>query len=267
MPINDTLFERLRTVDSSTLRMIWLDLKRGKDDENFDEYNDEQKYMLISEEFRSVAGHSMRNALRGPHELAYEAILVGVANRLAPGWFRGSTHKPSDPAEEIEATILTHLDERAKEAWEKLTDQGKTKLTGDLEEQAQSLYGHHTDSEQRFTLSKNGLGAAIGAGLIGGGGAFGLVNGTMIATAGSVVGLSFAQQLGTWLIFQIFGFWSGVWLLGSASLVGGTMLLAPAAAIGALNAIASPSYGKTVPATIRLLAAIELEKQFATMAS
>jgi uncharacterized protein YaaW (UPF0174 family) len=51
---------------------------------SFLEATDEDIVYTISEELRSVAGHSVANATRRSHDLPYKQILVDVANKLSP---------------------------------------------------------------------------------------------------------------------------------------------------------------------------------------
>jgi len=74
-------------------------------------------------------------------------------------------------------------------------------------------------------------------------------------------------QLGLWLVVRLFGVWSGAQLVagGGAAAIGGALLSVPAAAVFVANALMTTSYRKTIPATLLLLSAHELRRQFADL--
>jgi uncharacterized protein YaaW (UPF0174 family) len=271
MPYDDRLFVLLRELDDQELRTIWVDaLKCAPDRDDFAVGSRELKILNISKEWRAVHGHTLLNLRRGNHELPWRRILVDVADKLKPGWgwsdFRTNDER-SD--EEIEAAILRYFDERAQEAWAKMSDEERAKLASSLEQelaQAQANVDASVRGAGISSITTSSLGVGIGAGLLSGAGALSLAQGaTSFALSGLIGGTLY--QLSFWIVVRVFGAWSGVQLMASGGLatVAGALLSVPALVAFAANAVMSTSYRKTIPATLALLTAHELRRQLADL--
>lgn len=271
MPYDDRLFVLLRDLDDHELRTIWVDaLKCAPDRDDFSVGTRELKILNISKEWRAVHGHTLLNLRRGNHELPWRRILVDVADKLKPGWGWsdfGTNDEHSD--EEIEAAILRYFDERAQEAWAKMSEEERAKLASSLElelTQAQANANASVRGAGISGITTSSLGAGIGAGLLSGAGALSLAQGaTSFALSGLVGGTLY--QLSFWIVVRVFGAWSGVQLMASGGLatVAGALLSVPALVAFAANAVMSTSYRKTIPATLALLTSHELRRQLADL--
>ena len=271
MPYDDRLFALLRELDDQELRTIWVDaLKCAPDRDDFAIGSRELKILNISKEWRAVHGHTLLNLRRGNHELPWRRILVDVADKLKPGWgwsdFRTNDER-SD--EEIEAAILRYFDERAQEAWAKMSEEERAKLASSLEQELAHAQANVDASVRGAGISgitTSSLGVGIGAGLLSGAGALSLAQGaTSFALSGLIGGTLY--QLSFWIVVRVFGAWSGVQLMASGGLatVAGALLSVPALVAFAANAVMSTSYRKTIPATLALLTAHELRRQLADL--
>lgn len=271
MSYDDRLFVLLRELDDQELRTIWVDaLKCAPDRDDFAVGSRELKILNISKEWRAVHGHTLLNLRRGNHELPWRRILVDVADKLKPGWgwsdFRTNDER-SD--EEIEAAILRYFDERAQEAWAKMSEEERAKLASSLEQelaQAQANVDASVRGAGISGITTSSLGVGIGAGLLSGAGALSLAQGaTSFALSGLIGGTLY--QLSFWIVVRVFGAWSGVQLMASGGLatVAGALLSVPALVAFAANAVMSTSYRKTIPATLALLTAHELRRQLADL--
>lgn len=271
MPYDDRLFALLRELDDQELRTIWVDaLKCAPDRDDFAVGSRELKILNISKEWRAVHGHTLLNLRRGNHELPWRRILVDVADKLKPGWgwsdFRTNDERPD---EEIEAAILRYFDERAQEAWAKMSEEERANLASSLEQELTQAQANANASARVAGISgitTSSLGAGIGAGLLSGAGALSLAQGaTSFALSGLIGGTLY--QLSFWIVVRVFGAWSGVQLMASGGLatVAGALLSVPALVAFAANAVMSTSYRKTIPATLALLTAHELRRQLADL--
>lgn len=100
MPLNDTIFKRLEKATKQERKDIYNALQLNFDDSD----------SVISEKYRSAAGHSVVNVFRGKHDLPYKQILIDVVDKLKPdrGWtdFRLNDQYSE---EHIENKILEYL--------------------------------------------------------------------------------------------------------------------------------------------------------------
>jgi len=271
MPYDDRLFALLRELDDQELRTIWVDaLKCAPDRDDFAIGSRELKILNISKEWRAVHGHTLLNLRRGNHELPWRRILVDVADKLKPGWGWSDFRTDDERSDgEIEASILRYFDERAQEAWAKMSEEERAKLASSLEQelaQAQANVSASVRGAGISGITTSSLGAGIGAGLLSGAGALSLAQGaTSFALSGLIGGTLY--QLSFWIVVRVFGAWSGVQLMASGGLatVAGALLSVPALVAFAANAVMSTSYRKTIPATLALLTAHELRRQLADL--
>jgi len=271
MPYDDRLFALLRELDDQELRTIWVDaLKCAPDRDDFAIGSRELKILNISKEWRAVHGHTLLNLRRGNHELPWRRILVDVADKLKPGWGWSDFRTDDERSDgEIEASILRYFDERAQEAWAKMSEEERAKLASSLEQELAHAQANVDASVRGAGISgitTSSLGAGIGAGLLSGAGALSLAQGaTSFALSGLIGGTLY--QLSFWIVVRVFGAWSGVQLMASGGLatVAGALLSVPALVAFAANAVMSTSYRKTIPATLALLTAHELRRQLADL--
>lgn len=271
MPYDDRLFALLRELDDQELRTIWVDaLKCAPDRDDFAIGSRELKILNISKEWRAVHGHTLLNLRRGNHELPWRRIIVDVADKLKPGWGWSDFRTDDERSDgEIEASILRYFDERAQEAWAKMSEEERAKLAGSLEQelaQAQANVNASVRGAGISGITTSSLGAGIGAGLLSGAGALSLAQGaTSFALSGLIGGTLY--QLSFWIVVRVFGAWSGVQLMASGGLatVAGALLSVPALVAFAANAVMSTSYRKTIPATLALLTAHELRRQLSDL--
>jgi uncharacterized protein YaaW (UPF0174 family) len=268
---NDRLLTLLSGLDDSELLAIWTKaLLCEPDEDHFDKATHQQRVDLISMEWRAIHGHTLANQFRDPHALPWKRILIDVADKLQPGL--GWTAYLMDDAhteQEIEADIRRMYDQRVQDMWAKMSPTEREKL-------AQTLDGEFNAAASALTrtgkvaglrsITVSSLGSGISAGLLTGAGALALAQGTTSMLVGGLLGGTL-YQLGLWLVVRLFGFWSGAQLVasGGAAAVGGALLSAPAAAVFLANAVMSTSYRKTIPATMALLMAHELRRQFDEM--
>jgi uncharacterized protein YaaW (UPF0174 family) len=269
MPYQDRLFQLLEALDTSELNSIWeAALRRKTSDEEFGVVSKELQIALISAEWRTVHGHSVRNMWRGSHELPWKRILIDVADKLKPG-FGWTPHRMDDSITEpaLEQEILGYFDERFRAAWEAMSESERQKLVDQLNAEAKvadQMVNRHALQAGLRGLTVTSLSAGIGAGLLSGAGALALAGGSGSFALGGLLGGSL-YRLGLWLVVRVFGMLSGAQLVasGGAAAVGGALLSAPAAAAFLANAVMSTSYRKTIPATLMLLTVHELRRQVA----
>jgi uncharacterized protein YaaW (UPF0174 family) len=269
MPYNDRLFQLLQALDASELGAIWKTaLQRSGNDEEFDAVPHDLQVSLISAGWRSIHGHTLVNFWRGSHELPWKRILIDVADKLKPGL--GWTAYGMDDAiteEELEQMILRFFDQRVRDAWAAMSDEEKQKMASDLDAEAAAAAGMTRQQATKAGIghvTTTSLAAGISSGLLSGAGALSLASGATSLALGGVLGGTL-YQLGLWVVVRVFGWLSGAQLVasGGAAAVGGVLLSAPAAVAFLANAVMSTSYRKTIPATLILLGAHELRRQFA----
>ena len=268
MENSDRLFTLLSELDDNELQSIWsnaLQCVPGKD--TFDNATHLQRVDLISMEWRAIHGHTLRNRFRAAHALPWKRILIDVADKLRPGWGWTSYRMEDAHTEEaIEADIRRMFDERIQGMWAKMSPTAKEKLAltldGEFNAAASTLTRTGKIAGLR-SITVSSLGSGISSGLLTGAGAYALAQGTTSLLVGGLLGGAL-YQLGLWLVVRLFGVWSGVQLVasGGVAAVGGALLSAPAAVIILANAVMSTSYRKTIPATMALLVAHELRRQF-----
>jgi uncharacterized protein YaaW (UPF0174 family) len=266
MPNNDRLLSLLAELNDQELEQIWVSaLRCSLEKEAYSQGDRTHRIASISKEWRALHGHTLVNLTRSEHELPWKRILIDVADKLNPGF--GWTQYRLDDAHseaDIEADILRMHDERARQAWDKLSPAKKEEMANALDQEMNAAAVGLSKAGARATGSVNvaSLGQGISAGLITGAGALTLAQGSGAALVGGLLGGPL-YQLGLWVVVRVFGVWSGVQLVGSgtAAAVGGALVSAPAAVAFAANALMSTSYRKTIPATVSLLVAHELRRQ------
>jgi uncharacterized protein YaaW (UPF0174 family) len=265
---SDRLLTLLSALDDSELQAIWCQALRCElDRASFDKASRQQRIELISMEWRSVHGHTLMNMFRDEHALPWKRILIDVADKLRPGMaWTSYTMDDEHSEEEIEADIRRMYDKRVQDMWAKMSPTDKEKL-------AQTLDGEFNAAASALTrtgkvagvrsITVSSLGSGISAGLLTGAGALTLAQGATSMLVGGLLGGAL-YQIGLWLVVRLFGYWSGAQLVagGGAAAVGGALLSAPAAVLFVANALMSTSYRKTIPATMQLLMAHELRRQF-----
>ena len=91
---------------------------------------------LCSKELRGAAGSSTANVFRGDHDFPYKQILIDVADKLSPGHtvLSWTPYRLEDAhtEDEIENTIATLFEERAKKWWNGLSPKKKNEFVGDI---------------------------------------------------------------------------------------------------------------------------------------
>ena len=80
MPRGDRLFDLLAGCSDSQLMALWTrDLRKKPTTKEFDRADAAERHLLISAELRSVAGHTLDNRRRAPHDLEWKQV-VETAN-------------------------------------------------------------------------------------------------------------------------------------------------------------------------------------------
>lgn len=268
MPNSDRLISLLSALQDDELQAIWVQALRQKPNQSgFDKGSLEQRVEQISSTWRSAHGHTLRNRFRDPHALPWKRILIDVADKLKPGlgW---TTYRMDDARTEaeIESDICLMYDTRVQAMWAKMSPADKSKL-------AETLDGEFNATASALTRTSNvaglrsitvgSLSSGISSGLLTGAGVLTLAQGSTTMLIGGLMGGTL-YQMGLWLVVRTMGYWSGAQLVasGGAAAIGGVLLSAPAAAALLANALMSTSYRKTIPATVLLLTAHELRRQF-----
>lgn len=268
MAYNDRLFNLLHEMKNNELDALWENaLKNKPQHKDFDKMKHSDKVTLISKELREVSGHSILNIFRKDHELPWKTILIDVADKLKPGttWTEFSLHDNNTEAD-IERRILEYVDQRTKEAWDKLSaaDQQQTvdNINKKIQAEAQILKQKTTYITVK-SVTVDSMSNAVAAGLLTGGGLATLISGSAVAVVGGVVG-SILAQIGLWLVLEFAGWWLGLKLIftGSLGAIGLAAIAAPAAVIAAGTTLMTPSYSKTIPAVITILASHQTRQLF-----
>ncbi len=268
MPSGCPLIVHLRSFSDAELAAMWSALKCKLEDEGFEHSLRERKVALISKEFRSVAGHTLVNIFRGPHDLSYNQILVDVADKLNPGLLWTDLKKDA-PTSQLEQRVSEIVDSVVKLQWDKLSAEDRRKMVESMGEgmakatKAQdSLVDAAKEKRIKDAVTTQTLATAIQAGLLTGGG-MAILQSSLIGTVGGVIGASLFTQIGVWIVVQLFGWWAGLEFLlgGGAALLGGAVVALPAVVIGGGMTFMQPSYSKTIPATVVLLTAVNLAKK------
>ena len=265
---SDRLLALLSVLDDNEFQAIWCQALRCEPDQDgFDKATRQQRIELISMEWRAIHGHTLVNLFREEHTLPWKRILIDVADKLHPGvaW-TSYTMDDGHTEEEIEADIRRMYDKRVQDMWNKMSPSDKEKLAQTLDGEFNAAASALTRTGQVAgvrSITVSSLGSGISAGLLTGAGALTLAQGATSMLVGGLLGGTL-YQIGLWLVVRLFGFWSGAQLVasGGAAAVGGALLSAPAAALLVANAVMSTSYRKTIPATMQLLMAHELRRQF-----
>jgi len=220
---NDIIFLRLKNATKIELTEISKILKLKE--------NDYQNINKISEEYRSVAGHSVLNIFRDKNELPYKQIIIDVADKLHNGF--GWTHYKLDDyhrEDEIEKKIWVDLEyriEKVKESWDNLSDKEKrekeNKLKNDLNKEGYS----QTAINSFITL---------------------LASGTSGIAVASPIALSiFYSGFFASISASIFG-------VSLATLISSGIIISSIVALPFGIAIAgTPAYRKTIPITILMI--------------
>lgn len=267
MEKTDRLLFLLDQLDETELKVIWVDaLKCKMSDQNFDTLNKTEQVRRISAQWRSAHGHTLINLTRKEHDLPWKQILIDVADKLKPGW-GWTEYRLGDATseEELEQLVLRYLDEKLRAHWDKFTEHEKLQVVDQLNAEL-SNNNLHVRGIARLaaarTVTVSSLTSGISAGLITGAGAKMLAHGSVAMVFGALSGGTM-HQLGVWLAVRLLGYWSGAKLAigGAASTIGGVLLSTPVAVAMVANFAMSPSYGKSIPATLFLLLAHEMRRQ------
>ena len=269
MPYDDRLFTLLGELDDHELKSIWeTALKRKAEYEDYARGSREYRIACISKEWRAVHGHSLRNLARGSHDLPWKRILIDVADKLKPGvaW---TAYRVGDEytEQEIEDAILGFVNERIQVAWDRMSESERETLAQSVDEelsQADRTFHRSAKGAGARHVTVSSLGAAITAGLLTAGGLTALAQGTTAYAVGGLLFSGTLSQLGLWVVVRLFGVWTGAQMAASGGLatVGAALVSLPAFAVFGANAVMSTAYRKTVPATVMLLTAHELRRQF-----
>jgi uncharacterized protein YaaW (UPF0174 family)/tellurite resistance protein len=259
----DSLFQRLRQLETENIRSLVVSGLRVPV-KNLEGLSKDDLILMCSKELRSAAGSSCRNLFRGDHEFPYKQILIDVADRLADGFTPLSWTKykldDSHAVLEVEDTILSIFDERARKWWDKLPEKNKAEYVDGLNsvlegEQAHKVNlsgGMKTILTQQILDSIFQNGVTLGISQISAPGLAGLMGASMLAHIG-------------WLILvQTLGFMTGIKIaifgIGGIGAFGGAVSFLGATAVGGVLSIPSTllvldgaAYRKTIPTVIMLL--------------
>ena len=273
MGYDDRLFELLRNLSDQEMQTLWVDGLRNKVDSNeFESRSREGKIELISRDLRESAGHSIANTIRKlrqgkEHALPWKRVLIDVADKLRPGWRWTPLLLGDEVGErEIEQKILKYLDDRSKAEWDKLDDAKKTALVGDINAKIETEHKAvraGVDRAAAVRVTRDGLGAALGAGLLTGGGFAALAGGGAGGLLGGLLG-GLTTQIGLWLVLQFAGWTTGLRLAvgGGLGLIGLGAIAFPAVGVGVGLGIMGTSYRKTVPSVVLILASNQVHEMF-----
>jgi len=273
MPFDDRLFVLLRRMPDEELDSLWFQGLRNEARENEFERRDRQSRIeLICRDLRSSAGHSLANIARaakgnGDHALPWKRVLIDVADKLKPGP-RWSHFRMADghTEEEIEVRILEYLDERTRAAWNRLSQEKQSELAADITSKLEAEHHHHSSRTSRaaaLSVSRDALGAALGSGLLTGGGLALLASSTAGGLVGGMLG-GLTTQVGLWLVLQFAGWTTGLKLAlgGGLGAIGLGAIALPALGIGLGLGVMGPSYSKTIPTVVLILASNQIHELF-----
>lgn len=261
--IEDRLFKNIRQLDEQNIKSLLVSGLRFPD-QNLKNLNKEELVLLCSEEIRTAAGSSCRNLFRGKHEFPYKQILIDVADRLADGFTPLSWTKyklgDSHSEQEIEETILSVFDERARKWWEKLSEEKKDEFLSGLQT---VLEGEAIDK----VIQSGGVKTLLTQQLIDNTFQYGVTWGlTKVSAPGlfGLLGASIVGHIGWLIIVQTFGFMAGIKIaifgIAGMGAWGGAVSFLGATAVGGVLSIPSTllvldgaAYRKTIPTIIMLL--------------
>lgn len=264
-PLEDVLFLRLRRLKKDDIKALLVGgLKVSEACVNTQKKQD--LILLCSKELRSAAGSSTANAFRKDHDFPYKQILIDVADKLSPGHtiLSWTEYKLEDSHSEkdIEETIATLFEERAKLWWSKLSNDKKAEFV----EGINTAMGG-TDGVSKIAISgeiKSFLTQQVIENII----QSGIMSGLVKVSAGGVLGslgVSVISQIGWLIVLQTVGWMSGIKFLlfgvaGHGAMGGAVAGLGGLAVGGALSiptlfAFADgAAYRKTVPTIVMLIA-------------
>lgn len=224
MPIDDVLFQRLRSAQRPDLDSLIGDLKL--DATKFHGKPDADLIEAISARLRSAAGNSLLNPTRGPHDFLYKEVLVDVADKLAPGPMTWSRFKVSGPESEVELEdyIAERVEARVAKLVREMNEEDRRKLQTRLE----------TDMRSKGIPDSVAHGALTGL------------------STGAISGLAFGPLMAS-LLYS--GIWTSIFGLTAAQvLVGGVALGGPVGVgLATIAVLSGPSYSKTIPTVYRLI--------------
>lgn len=223
--MQDELEGRLRMATRSDLVDLCADLKLPSTD--LEGLGNTAKHRLLADELRSVAGHTLMNLARlaQSRQLSYREILVDVADKLTPGMFSqsGFHERPDVDVATIEDYIAQEFQRVAAARLQKMSPEERRQVQVEIERKLR---------EQGATdAAMKAAGAAV---------ATGSISGLALASTASVA------------------FYSGLWtaLVGVSVrqlVLSGLAVGGPVAAVAWIAMLlTSPSYGKTIPAVVRL---------------
>jgi uncharacterized protein YaaW (UPF0174 family) len=224
MPLDDTLFKRLRLAKRPDLLALINDLKL--DLNKYKELEDPELIDLISRELRSAAGNSVINMSREDHDFPYEQILIDVADKLCEGRFKQTSFTLSGP--ETEEDIESYIYERINNIWKKHIESLSSKDKAKLQ-----------DAVEKDLLAR-GLPSQLATGAV------------STLMTGVLTGVLVAPVVAT----AIFGsLWTMLFGMSFAQLLaGGVLGGGPIGLVFAGLAVATgPSYKKTIPCIVRLI--------------
>ncbi|MEP6482569.1 MAG: hypothetical protein ABJA94_11240 [Rhodoglobus sp.] len=224
MPIDDVLFQRLRSAQRPDLISLISDLKL--DANKFQGKPDDELVDAISAELRSVAGNSLMNPTRGPHDFLYKELLVDVADKLAPGLTSWSHFRVSGPESEVEIEdyIAERVEVRVAELVSAMNEEDRRKLQARLE----------------LDMQSKGIPESVTRAAVTG------------LSTGAISGIAFGPLIAS-LLYS--GLWTSIFGLTTAQvLLGGVALGGPVGiGLAAIAVLSGPSYSKTIPAVYRLI--------------
>lgn len=234
--IINTIFEEI--LSATSFEDIVLDrISKASKSERFElckalKILDDSSIEKIALEYKSVAGNSFANVFRET-ELSYKEILVDVANKLKPTGTEKFYSEDNHSEIYIEDKIIEYFAKQIAEDLNKLNESQRKKKVAELSEKMRSNK-MPVEAIQKFesTLS---------------------VSGTI--TVGTIVALSTGPITGALFYSGVFaGIWAGIFGMNSAllALTGTGVGIAVALPIFVLY-LSSPSYRKTIPATLQLI--------------
>jgi len=223
--MQDELLSRFLMATPTDLTDLSKDLKLAP--EVLEGLDAAAKRTRMADELRSVAGHTLMNLARlaRSRRLSYREILIDVADKLTPGIIsRSGFHDcPEANVATIENYIVEEVRRLAADRLQKMSSEDRRQVQGEIERKLRE--------QGASDAALKAAGAAVAAGT---------VSGLVLASAASaalysglwtaLVGMSVRQVV-----------ISGLAVGGPVGVVAGIVML-----------LTSPSYGKTIPAVVRL---------------
>jgi uncharacterized protein YaaW (UPF0174 family) len=267
MPKNDRLYFLMDQLDEGELLFL---LQNGleKKAEPYKSYSKKQLMDAVSLELREAASHSFANAFRPDHDLPYKQILIDVANKLSR--YHVTKYKLDDDRseEEIEKEILRLFDLEAKKWWSRLSDEEKNRIADEMSRMINAKLVSSVNRRMfiKYRIKKELTDSVITKGIvftllaISGGGALGVLGGSLLTKVGWVIASRTAGLLYPLKFMNAsIGSLNGKAIL---DLIGGFAVALSVFVPSTLYFHADTNYKKTIPTVIMLLSKIHLNKVF-----